>query len=438
MVYLNVRSIKGSVREAIRNALWCQKEDKDILMKHVETSGGVAIVIDGIDEVRDKAIMAELKDYIDELTGGSQQVLISTRTGLCQVDQDKFDRILVLQGFTLDQAMNYVRSYYPPGPPGSGQHPTLTYIEEHQQELEPILTNPLRLNILCELTSRGLLELKPGETLDVLELFRPFERYLIRREIEKVCQQHGAGADGRPQVTTEDAEQFYRMCLFGMISGVRAFTEKHLKDYRISKIYRDAFLSKHTQTDLEAEDKSSFTFGHEMIYEFFSSLYLLTASEDNLKPLLLVICGQKPLRNVQKIACEIFSKKRSMNLLLSTIRAILLLQPEPTMTSHPLVGEIYNLQKSFNSDLSVDQLLMSDSVEHQIREANLIWDKINSVFDHQAGELTTYGLWENLVSSNTINHVVDCLHSCLPHQQEHTIRHSVHHYLPCIYTDYLG
>ena len=438
MVYLNVRSIKGSVREAIRNALWCQKEDKDILMKHMETGGGVAILIDGIDEVRDEAIIAELKNYIDELTGKSLQVIISTRTGLCQIDQDKFDRTLVLQGFTLDQAMIYVRSYYPPGPPGSGQHPTLNYIEKHQQELEPILTNPLRLNILCELSSRGLLELKPGETLDVLELFRPLERYIIRREIEKVCQQHGAGADGRPEVTTEDAEQFYRMCLFGMISGVRAFTEKHLKDYRISEIYRDAFLSKHTQTDLEAEDKSSFTFGHEMIYEFFSSLYIFITPEENLKPLLLVICGQSHLRNVQKIVCEIITKKKSRNLLLSTIRAILLLQPEPTMTPHPLVEEILNLHESFSSDVSVEQLLMSDSVDHLIREANLIWDKINSVFDHQAGELTTDGLWLNLERSHTINHVYDCLHSCLPHQQEDFIRHSVHHFLPCTYTDGLG
>ena len=201
MVYLHVRSIKGSVSEAIRSALWCRKEDKDVLMKHVESGEGVAILMDATDELRDEAIIAELKDYVDEQTGGCQKILVSSRTDLCCIDHDKFDRLLVLQGFTLPQAMDYVASYFP-----SEDDPTRTYINKHQHELEPILTNPLRLNILCELISRELLKLKPGETLDMLTLFIPLEKHLIRREVEKKCPNHKDGADGSLQVPDEDLE----------------------------------------------------------------------------------------------------------------------------------------------------------------------------------------------------------------------------------------
>ena len=138
MVYLHVQSIKGSVREAIRSALWCRKEDKDILMKHVETGEGVAILIDATDELRDEAIIAELKDYVDGQTGGCQKILVSSRTDLCCIDIVKFDRLLVLQGFSLPQAMDYVASYFP-----SEDDPTRTNINKHQHDLEPILTNPL-------------------------------------------------------------------------------------------------------------------------------------------------------------------------------------------------------------------------------------------------------------------------------------------------------
>ena len=434
MVYLHVRSIKGSVREAIRSALWCRKEDKDFLMKHVETGEGVAILIDATDELRDEAIIAELKDYVDGQTGGCQKILVSSRTDLCCIDIEKFDRLLVLQGFTQSQAMDYVKGYFP-----SEDDPTRTYINDHQQELEPILTNPLQLNILCELTSRGLLKLKPGETLDLLTLFIPLEKYLIRREIEK------EGAEGSLRVTEEDGKQFYCMCLYGLLTDVRSFTDQHLKDFKISDIYRDAFLNKSHELDVYANPKVYYTFRHEMLYEVFSALHFFTATEESLKPLLLMICMRKSLRNVQKIVCEILSKKElnKRNVFLGTIRAILVSQYEGPAEGHPLAEDLQKLQKSMN--LSVEQLLQSQQTREQVTQANVIWDKINNTFDQLdpkgADSLDTMkvsGWFGNLEKNGTIKHVVDCLKSCDQHQQEEVIRHTVRCLLPCSYIGDFG
>ena len=435
MVYLHVRSIKGSVREAIRSALWCRKEDKDVLMKHVETGDGVAILIDATDELRDEAIIAELKDYVDGQTGGCQKILVSSRTDLCCIDIEKFDRLLVLQGFTLPQAMDYVASYFP-----SEDDPTRTYINNHQHELEPILTNPLRLNILCELTSRGLLKLKLGETLDLLTLFIPLEKHLIRREIEKRSQYHKDGAEGSLQVTDEDGKQFYRMCLYGLLTDVRSFTDQHLKDFKTSEIYRDAFLNKSHELDVYANPKVCYTFRHEMLYEVFSALHFFTATEESLKLLLLAICMRKSLRNVQKIVCEILSKKelKKGNLLLGTIRAILVLQVEGQAEGHPLTEEQQNLQKSMSP--SVEQLLQSQQTKEQVTMANVKWDEIKKAFDQltQGPKAANFphsmivtGGFYNLQDNGTINHVFDCLQSCSKHQHEEVIRHTVHCLLPC-------
>ena len=446
MVYLHVRSIKGSVREAIRSALWCRKEDKDVLMKHVETGEGVAILIDATDELRDEAIIAELKDYVDGQTGGCQKILVSSRTDLCCIDIEKFDRLLVLQGFTLPQAMDYVKGYFP-----SEDDPTRTYINDHQQELEPILTNPLRLNILCELISRELLELKPGETLDLLTLFIPVEKHLIRREIEKRRQHQKPGTNGSSEVTAEDAERFYRMCLYGLLTDMRSFTDQHLKDFKISEIYRDAFLDMCVEVDVYANPKVYYTFSHEMLYEVFSALYFYTATEESLKPLLLAICKQKSLRNVQKIVCEILSKKEvnKGDLLLGTIRAILILQHRDSPEGHPLKEELIKLQKLITR--SAEQLLQSQQPKEQLAEHNMIWDKINKAFDKLAKEPTFVGWFKKqrnkfnsnmnrgswfrtLVKNKIIKHVFDCLKNCPQHQQEEVFRHTVHCILPCTYT----
>ena len=231
------------------------------------------------------------------------------------------------------------------------------------------------------MTSRGLLQLKPGETSDLLTLFIPLEKHLIRREIEKRGQHQ---KEGSLQVTDEDGKQFYLMCLYGLLTDVRSFTDQHLKDFRISEIYRDAFLNKSHELDVYANPKVYYTFRHEMLYEVFSALHFHTAIEESLKQLLLAICMQQSLRNVQKIVCEILSKKElnKGNLFLGTICAILILQAEGPAEGNPLTEDLQNLQKSMSS--SVEQLLQSHQTKEQVTQANVIWDEINKVFDQQA------------------------------------------------------
>ena len=437
MVYLHVRSIKGSVREAIRSALWCRKEDKDVLMNHIETGEGVIVLIDAIDELRDETIINELRAYVDSQMGGSQKLLISSRTDLCRIDPEKFDRVLVLQGFTLPQAMNYVKGYFPSGPTHSQPHPTLTYINNHQQDLEPILTNPLQIHILCELTSRGILELRPDEHLDILKLFQPLEKHLVRRELEK--RHRDGSAKGRDVVTDKDAEQFYRLCLYGILTGLREFSESHLQDFHINNVYLCSFLTQHVEMGLDATTENFYRFQHEMLYEYFAACFFHTASEDSLKPLILAVCGQKCLRNVQKIICEILSGKEMHNedLLQSVVRVILILQHEGETAKHQ--REQHRMQ-DFKSEHSVAKMLLYNQNEQDIEKDRETWDTINWSFDSDAfaSELRSEHWFQSLDDNGTIQHITDCLQSCPPHQQEEVIRHTVHLLLPCTYTNQDG
>ena len=233
---------------------------------------------------------------------------------------------------------------------------------------------------------------------------------------------------------------------------MRSFTDQHLKDFKISEIYRNAFLDICVEVDVYANTKVYYNFSHEMLYEVFSALYFYTATEESLKPLLLAICKQKSLRNLQKIVCEILSKKelKKENLLLGTVRAILILQAEGPAKGHPLTEELWNLQKSVNP--SVEQLLQSQQTKEQVTKANVIWDKINKAFENLAKEpslvdsstklkdkathiMRTGGWFDDLEGNGTMEHVVDCLKSCPQHQQEEVIRHTVHQLLPCYCTD---
>ena len=448
MVYLPARSIRGSVRDAIKNQLRCGEKDADLLMAHVDQGKRVAVLLDGIDEIRDAEIIENLREYVlTRKERGGEQVLVAARTNLSQIPSRSFDRFLALQGFSPEQGKEYIRKYFSM----DRQHQVtiqtvVDYIRKHESQLEGVLMSPLQLYIFCGLTSIGVLKLEDDNIYNVVNLFEPLEKFLIKRESEK---------SGGLLVTEKDSQNFYCMCLYALLADVRRFSKSYLDKFNISPNYL-VFLKNWDELGRNAEYTTYYEFKHEAIFEYFGSKFIQNSPLALLQSLILSICCKSSLRNVQKMMMEIVAKRDadSMPLYLAIIRAIIIFQWDEDRDRYNLTSESENeidTSESENEEAStikirlsnlkhriktasVDEMLLSHQDADKVREADAIWEEINRTFDSE--ELRAVGWFQGLGENGTLQHIVDCLKVCTPQQQEEIIRRSLYCLLPCEYKDY--
>ena len=458
MVYLPARSIRGSVRDAIRNQLRCEEKDVDLLMSHVDQGQGVAILVDGIDEIRDGEVIENLRQYVrTRKERGGQQVLVAARTDLSQIPSRSFDRFLVLQGFSPEQGKEYIRKYFSMDQLHKVTIQTvMDYIKRHESQLEGVLMNPLQLYIFCGLTSIGVLKLEDDNIYNVVNLFEPLEKFLIKRESEK---------RGSLPPTEKDSQNFYCMCLYALLADVRQFSQSYLDKFNISPNYL-VFLKNWDVQGSNAEFTTYYEFKHEAIFEYFGSKFIQNSPLALLKSLILSICHKKSLRNVQKMMMEIVAKRDadSMPLYQAIIRAIIIFQWEEGYYHDNSTSKSNNGMDTSGSEIveasgsaddhslssikcrllnlkhriktaSVDEMLLSHQDADKVREADAIWEEINRAFDSEAGELRAVGWFGGLEKNGTLQHIVDCLKVYTPQQQEEIIRRSLYCLLPCTYMD---
>ena len=422
MVYIPARDIKSSVQQAVRDHLWCHEEDKDILMKHIEQGEGIAIFLDAIDEIRDRAVLKDLKDWTNKRqTIGGPKFLVSARTAECSIDPADFNRFLVLEGFTEDQGQNYVGQYFPFTEASTVEHPAVDYVKKYKEQLKPVLCNPLKLHVFCALTYQKVLKLEEGSTFDIVNLFEALEKFLTRRE---------GGT-----VSAEQSSDFYKLCLFSLLSGLREIPEELLNQFNIVKNYY-AFLIKRTAIDIDAVTLSTYSFPHEMIYEFFAARCVEEMSLDCLRLLMLHVCCETSLRNTQKMMFELILKKHAdtEGLLKMMIRAILILQNRKEKGKK--LNNLTVLVRRIKSAFSIKELLQTQLTEDQIQEASAIWDEINVVFDQHADDLKSVSWFHDLEVNGTLNHVIDCIKVCMSQKQEGIMRDTIHRLLPCSYEEH--
>ena len=455
MVYLPARTITSSLQDAIRKHLCCEEKDVDLLMSHVDQGKGVAILADGIDEIRDPKVIKHLQEYVrTRKDRGGQQVLVAARSDLSQIPSRSFDRFLVLRGFSLEQGEQYIRKYFSMEQSHKVTiQKVLDYIQKHKSKLEGVLCNPLQLYMFCALTSTGVLELRDDNIYNVVNLFEPLENFLVKRESEK--------KDGHP-VTENDAQLFYCMCLHALITDVRRFSQSHLDKFKISPNYL-VFLDKWDELGSNAEYTTYFEFKHETVFEYFGSKFIQKLPLPFLKSLLLSVC-KKTLRNIQRMMMEIVAKRDcdKMTLYKAIIRAIIILQGNAHSGSvdstSTAVHEKGTLQSDFErllsfaddpspstiktqlselkhriKDTSIEEMLLSYQNADQVSEANATWEEINSAFDSEAEALRAMGWFGDLEEKGIIQHIMDCLEVCTPQQQEEILRSSLLCLLPCKY-----
>ena len=345
MVYIPARSIRGSVRDAIRKQLCCEEKDADLLMAHVDQGKGVAILADGIDEIRDHEVIRNLREYVQtRKERGGQQVLVAARTNLSQIPSRSFDRFLVLQGFSPEQGKEYIKKYFSMNQIHKVTIQTvMDYIKKHESQLEGVLMNPLQLYIFCGLTSIGVLKLEDDNIYNVVNLFEPLEKFLIKRESEK---------RGTLLPTEKDSENFYCLCLYALLADLRRFSQSHLEEFNISPNYL-VFLKNWDELGRNAEYTTYYEFKHEAIFEYFGSKFIQNSPLPLLQSLILSICCKRSLRNVQKMMMEIVAKRDadSMSLYQAIIRAIIIFQWQGRYYDDNSTSESDNGMNAYESEI---------------------------------------------------------------------------------------
>ena len=428
IVYIEARSIKGTVEEAIKDNLGCKENDTADLMTHIENGEGVAIVIDAIDEIRNASVMKNVKEYIRNRRESQEgpQLFISSRTDQCPIKSINFDRFAVLEGFSVKQGLDYVDKYF------DSKHPmrekVMEYITRHKCRLGGVLSNPLKLHVFCALTSEGILKLTENSEFDVVDLFTKLETFLIKRE----CQKRGV-----EKPTESQKRCFHRMCLYSILSGLRKFPESQLDQWGVPKCYL-VFLEAQIQRDKNGHSVTYYRFRHEVVYEYFASCYINSLPLESLVPLLLSVSSNSSLRNVQRIMFNMLTKRTSHReeLLCTLIFGILLFQNEKMRSEQGIPDDILNLWNNINikAEVPLEEIVSihDDQCAERIAKINNIWKKIEQEMAGHTKVMSTLGWFKNIEANGTVKHVLDCiLKYCSPKQQEEIIPKTLHQLLPC-------
>ena len=407
MVYIPARDIKHTVTQAIKDHLWCEEKDVDILMAHTEEGEGVVVVIDGVDEIRDEKVLKKLQAYVhDRQTRGGPKLLVSARNDLCSIDPKDFSRFLTLDGFTVEQGIEFMKQYFSLGEPLPIHQTAMEYVNRHKDKVEVVLKNPLKLHIFCALAEKGFLDFGEDFRFEVLNLFEPLEKYLTTRE--------------GGEVTEEQSQNFYKLCLFAMLSGMRSFTEELLTQFNIVKNYY-AFLVKEDTRDKHAKLTTQYSFTHEMVYEYFASKFIETTALEKLKSLLLTVCCNKALRNVQKIMFEIIQKKElyKEELMTLMIRIILILQQDKQLGPvNEKIALLQELPKKIEMLTDISKLLLSLHDEDETRKTQDILREIDDAFDKNPEVLRGANWGGRLQDNGTVEHTLDCLQVCTQQEKQ--------------------
>ena len=335
MVFIKARDISTTVEDAIREGLGCKEEDQDTMMGHIKQGKGVAILVEAMDELHDKEAIEELKKFVKKCKkNGGPTVLITSRTDLCCIDGQDFDRFLTLEGFSEEQALQYVKVYTesckatPQAPLPSCVY---EHVNRHKDKMKAVLSNRLQLHIYCALVMRGEIQLSETDDLNIPKLFRPLERYLLRR--------------GGKQVTKEQSNAFYRFCMHAILNDLRVFPEALLDEFNVVESYH-IFMHKSDRRGPDGQMEAYYSFGHEMVLEYFGSRYIDALTAEERLSFLCVICSEEKWRNIQLIVIHLLLQDSDMpqkDLLQTMIRIILIVQLPGQDIIDKMVGPLDSL-----------------------------------------------------------------------------------------------
>ena len=479
-VYVHAQDLEGDIWNCIEKNLCCSDVERVAIIESIRSGQTGSILLDALDEIRDQQTLADIATFIEyNHKHRGPQILVSARTGLSRLSNDIFDRFLHLEGFTLYQGVEYVNKYITchceeeevdgsqskqeehifksqeSKPPKNVTDPSkldrpaksievLSYVDRYKHRLQVILCNPLRAHILCGLAVEELLTLEEEKILKPLELLKILENFSIMRET------------GGNSVSQEEQRNFYRLCLHGLLNGIRKLTHDDLDRFGVSadSPYAITFLIPRPGRDKSGCEVKHYTFVHESMYEFFAARCLEILPHEYKKAIILSVCAEDVLQNVREMICEILSEyetDETLTLITGMIRVMLLLACE-TLSCRPLdiSTHMHSPLDTTNAGLPFDpsngiksilpkflNLLVQQDVDAKASLSNVcnVWDCINSIFNGDLPEhLRVYMLrvLNPCFGSIFMSRVVQCLHKCREENRITIQNKTVNHALPLI------
>ena len=447
VVYAPATDLKGDVWTSIERYICCNdEEERKYISQHLKSDQSSAVFLDALDEIRDDEILSNIKEFIEKNNkNGGPQILVSARTGLSQLEAQIFDRCLQLEGYTPEQGLTYIESfignhlkhtssYYSPrtmynveSGPTEERRPfqpseVLIYMMDHKEEMNAILCNPLRVQIMCGLAVEGVLKLDKENTLKPLYLQKCLEEFVLKRETRGNV------------IPPKDRLNFYRLCLHGLLTGIQGFTKIDLEIFNVSSDspYM-AFFDTSQKMDEFANNVKYYSFVHETFYEYFAVRCFEELPDGYEKAIILSVCAKDVLQNVREMICQALSQyetKNTLTLALGMIRTMLLVRSHCGIISE--YRDPLRLKPDIEKNLpEISHILIQSNVDDQCLKSkvNCLWEKIESQFTQPSDELNDY--WGDMLTSpSNMKYVDECSEDFSQEQWLYIMENSIYLLLP--------
>ena len=428
------KSTKDQILQAIEQCL--TGKDIEAIMENVDSACmKVLLIPDGLDECRSDTTLEMLRLLVEQSHKNilPYSVLVTCRTGLCPIDQSYFDRRMKIEGFTIQQGIEFVKRYYE-----NIQKPEdeslFDYISNSSGTLHDILTNPLMTLVLSMVTADGSLRLKRGNKLGMKELLSALEESIKRRQLEKDAKAQGLGTQKGNDANLEvQTRRFYMMCLYSLLKDIRAFSDILLQTFSIPNTDPYFAFMKRIQTYSKTFKKvMAWQFTHEMFHEYFAACAIQALPENTLRYILLILCSSPKFRNTQRILFSSFGEdQQHSETLTDVMKAIILLQGGQHIT------RLQEKVNAFQHSGDPFKILLPKGWGKSKNEATLqrdeasttieIWENIKS---HFTRKVKTDLFIQCISNKDLMSHIFNCLQEVHEEMQRNIFQNSIGCLLP--------
>ena len=433
-------STKDQILEAVRQNLY--GSEVQAIMEHLENEKmRVLLIPDGIDEFQNETTMKMLKDLIKQCHENKLpfSVLATCRSGLCPITHCDFERIMKIEGFTLDEGVQYVLCYYREIEKQNSDS-IKDYVFQSKKELYHILTNPLCTHIFCVVTAHGTLELIKGQKVALKQLLEALEKTVKKRQVEKDGRT-SSGNDADAVDIEDQTRRFYMLSLFSLLEDIRTFDDHHLEMFAIDdKNPYFSFMEKKQFINHKCENILVWQFTHEMWHEYLASCAIQALPEEQLKYFLLQLCSDSKLRNAQRILFSALGPHQEhLNTLSGMVCVIVMLQSHNTnvIREHSMSRNIQLL-----SEDSLD-ILLHAAQGHAMKKTTLdasractLWDDTLLRINGNEGDFLSILLdstgpsYINTTAEGLLPHIYGCITEVPEEKQQRLFASSIGRILP--------
>ena len=279
VLLLKCRDIDGDTLEAINEQLLPEDEDirKELLdyIKAFHIQRKVLIILDGLDELPDKS-----RQNVDKLLHKRLlpycYVLVTSRQerGITVRQKVDFDTLLQIEGFTEEDAFEYIRKHFRClGPEHLSKGERLIQAIRENSFLHALPNNPLNLLLLCVVFEDYEGKLPSGRT----DLYQIIVQCLLRR----FCAKHNLEVPKDDKALEKQFEESLlalgELAWTGLLEDRLSFREEELT--RFERIYKDLVARTLGLVYKEASVKkikpeNEYHFFHKTFQEYLAAAYL--------------------------------------------------------------------------------------------------------------------------------------------------------------------